>query len=1448
MAQARNTFIKSKLNKDLDARLVPQGEYRDAVNIQVNKSEGDSVGSLENVLGNYPVLNIATMPGLASGLECIGQQVDESNGYVYLFLTNNFQSLIYNKLAKNYIIQFNTNNSSGGANATKILVEGAFLNFSTDYRIYASNILEDFLFWTDNYNQPRKINIGYAEDNAAYYTTEDQISVAKYNPYQAIELWQASTLGGAGKYETTMKDVTSKFLPNGGAGFSTQVYANGATIAPVKIDSVSGQIAAFLNDSSSSNSISGTVYGAAAIGVVQTDGTIRIISGATVTGVTYNPTPPPVGQPPATPPPQWSLTLSGITNFPFAIPDNAEIVLNPNPYYNPDFAGDPSYLEDKFVRFSYRYRFDDNEYSIMAPFTQPAFIPKQDGYFTYNKDTEAIKLELNDDQTAAYRSTIVSFMENKVDDITLRIPLPFEKSELSNALKIQELEILYKESDGLAVKVIDTIPIAKLTEGTGTDTVFAYNYISKKPIKTLPSDAITRVFDKVPVRAFAQEIASNRIVYGNFQNKHTPPASLDYNVGVSQKSAFNLQGGSIQVTNAGTYNQNTVIATNQGSGQGNIEVGSFVSGSGVEDGTQITAVSGTEPNLTDITLNKTITNISAGQVLTVTAFSDDKDTVSIVEYPNATVKQNRTYQVGVVLSDRYGRTSSVILSNNENLVTAESNAFQGDTIYSPYLDNNIPQNTFPGNSLKVLFNSVISSSRNVGLGTPGIYNGNTNSSYNPLGWYSYKIVVKQTEQEYYNVYLPGIMAAYPQDVDLEINKTSHTVLINDNINKVPRDLNEVGPDQKQFRSSVRLFGRVENTNLTVPTNIISGTSNLGEPSLMNDQYYPGRQSHTVSTISTLQDLFDYNPNDRPSPNYFPQFYLLDSNPLVARISTNNRIGQISTLNYSPGEAQINAGALTPIDYPAWNGQQPGNIPIKNISGSIATNAIVTGIGIPEGTYVAIFNVAPASNPAKIGLNNAVVLSTNDVLYFAPGLQLSSGVRELATPGIQYLSVYETEPVDSLLDIFWETTTTGIISDLNTLILNSSDAAGGVGDFTAEWDETITATENIFNAPVFLVDAFGTNLPVYVANANPALATAGVSDITLGNVFNLNNVNVQAVNPYFALTYTNSGTAAGSFNIKPNAEYVNNIFFSTDQAVRLFSFELIVVTKDVNGVASTNIVSIGSSPLGPINIAPITTEIKVNGNVVSSVPTTIRANRTQVSSPVFEVKAHNGAGNTSLRTDDFDYTLTTLTDNNAPAGSQNVLGSGYFQLDQNDDPANTNTKVGAIKILPNPNMPASKFTFVLVARDAGGAGQQQSYTSEIDLRVTPTSIVTGELECEDTNGVQFGYPFVLIGVEGAGIGQNGFYLFPTTGIGNLTAGNNIVTINNTDSVTSTGGTCPNNQTIPFFRAGALTSTNKNFVYDLYAGTGPTHPCTECDTNFPTPTETAVDFTGYSFEIV
>ena len=49
MAEIKNSFLKSKMNKDLDDRLIPNGEYRDANNISVGKSEDDDIGALENV-------------------------------------------------------------------------------------------------------------------------------------------------------------------------------------------------------------------------------------------------------------------------------------------------------------------------------------------------------------------------------------------------------------------------------------------------------------------------------------------------------------------------------------------------------------------------------------------------------------------------------------------------------------------------------------------------------------------------------------------------------------------------------------------------------------------------------------------------------------------------------------------------------------------------------------------------------------------------------------------------------------------------------------------------------------------------------------------------------------------------------------------------------------------------------------------------------------------------------------------------------------------------------------------------------------------------------------------------------------------------------------------------------------------------------------------------------
>ena len=55
MPEIKNQFTSGKMNKDLDERLVPNGQYRDAMNIQVSTSEGSDVGTVQNILGNYKI-------------------------------------------------------------------------------------------------------------------------------------------------------------------------------------------------------------------------------------------------------------------------------------------------------------------------------------------------------------------------------------------------------------------------------------------------------------------------------------------------------------------------------------------------------------------------------------------------------------------------------------------------------------------------------------------------------------------------------------------------------------------------------------------------------------------------------------------------------------------------------------------------------------------------------------------------------------------------------------------------------------------------------------------------------------------------------------------------------------------------------------------------------------------------------------------------------------------------------------------------------------------------------------------------------------------------------------------------------------------------------------------------------------------------------------------------
>ena len=1138
------------MNKDLDDRLIPNGEYRDAQNISVGKSEDDDIGALETVLGN--TLISATNLNNAA-LKIIGYVQDEYNDKVFVFATDytdgtNFNSIPINTPAGKRCIIYSWSAKSPGN--ISILVDNVFLNFSTTNPIQAT-LIEELLFFTDNRNQPRKISI---DKPVGYYTDEIQISVAKYNPFEPISLVKKETgIVAASPTPTSTVFTLDVANPKITVGMSV-VSTNKAGVEKIK--------------------------GNDFITVANVNGAIITLSQAPVNA----------GNNPA-----------DNDNFKFLSSTMS------NKSSDPTWPGDPNFLEDKFVRFSYRFKFDDGEYSIMAPFTQIAYIPKQKGYF------------INGDEDAAYRSTILSWMENNVNNVDLLIPLPDLATNIGSSYKIIEMDVLYKESDALVVKVLESLTLTAIQQGS-SDSTCTYSYQSRKPYKTLPQAQTVRVYDKVPVRALAQETSGNRIIYGNIFDVNTPPSTIDY----------------------------------------------------------------------------------TARSLAKTTFTSD----SWIEYPNHSLKQNRSYQVGFILADKFGRQSSVILSP---VTSGDSSGALGSTIYSPYYDasDNLDIKNWFGDTLQLTVdNPITSGSLNLNneknqtdfvTGQPGLYaiptgsgngfqisdatnedativgnlytfrldasagvnnvvpvinnylrgefidyvkvtnvagtspyvvttNGQVNKSYlnnfkntsdikfsyslNQNGWYSYKVVVKQTEQDYYNVYLPGILKGYPQIKQTgdpvpfpndPLNSTSNIVLINDNINKVPRDLAEVGPDQKQFRSSVQLFGRVQNT--------VVGTS--AGAALNNIQYYPDTSTDTAISIATTNDSnMEF---DNLSAIGQQNIYQIDSKPLIARLATSTGIG-------------------------------------------VVTNA------------TANLNMQP------------------------------------------FLAIYETEPTESLLDIFWETTSVGMLSDLNADIETGYDGPSSISFDFSDLKESINPGTAITDEAWPLTNE-GTPFDLN----NPTEATSFLVVDGLGQ---------NVTSKFFLSQDLTAGSDKYKYQIKSMASSLGN-----DALGNAAGADAYFVYENNSSVRDVYTFTLGLKVIAPSSDAGLTGTLTFTATLLNEDPlfdpalTLISATVDQtILRPLSpKLTAFNGtsANNTlANKTSQLEWTITAGN----PTG---VNGQPCFQIDASN---------GQLTQTPN-NTPNGLYTLTITLKDSVLTGSQgtggDTITSQQQIRIGPTPVNAGVASfCKD----------------------------------------------------------------------------------------------------------------------
>ena len=1358
MPEIKNTFLKAKMNKDLDDRLVPNGEYRDAQNLQISRSEGSSVGEFENIPGNTALVDLS----LGSKGISIGQYTDETNGEIYIFSAGysgnavcpRDLTLYANGLQAATTLSFKdktgmsgtvinpqtlgievgmllwTNGTWGGSVPTitpvvtsmtsttitvdtqtqvsdndavtigwvntihrynikddslALLVRGSFLNFHKDYKIYGVNLLEDLLFWTDNRNQPRKINVDSALNNGiTYYTNEDQISVAKYYPYETpMVLEQKITTADAGNYPATgaavnirgyevelgtdpnalgikVGDIVTGFpgqgaqelweviwIEDAGGTDAVVVYNNFYNTPGTAGASWGGGVSLTFSRPTMENSkgiyqvngfetdVDSTTYAGAPTTIAA--GTALVIeyvfnNTAGTAGAQYTPN---VGDL------ITSDNLTGnkllLTTNPITVADDVRIqsidVITPgtkiemkltksvkvgtstdglrvsaNPDYDSTFTGDPDFLEEKFVRFSYRFKYIDNEYSLSAPFTQICFIPKQHGIFGGGLTTS------NQDMVSAYDSTVVTFMENNIDTIGLKIPLPLGGATASAAVasliddyQISDIEILYKESDALAIKVVDSIPVNEtlsssvtaLPSTSTTEWCYDFTYKSSKPYQTLPTSQNTRVYDKVPIKALAQEVVSNRIAYGNYLEGHTPPSGLDYEIILADKS--------IAYDN---YSQ----------------------------------------------------------------------------YPNHSIKQNRNYQVGFILSDRYGRQSSVVLSSND----ADPNT-AGSTIYVPYktyadvdIEDGLSTYEWLGSALRLKLNNGITQlTNNSQTGEPGLYKayddtsvdkvtlttvgagmtaGTADAIYragfvgqgtglkvtttvsggevtsvvittpgtgyvdgevllikdggaseqatititvnetNVLGWSSYKLAVKQQEQDYYNVYLPGYISGYPVTAATDKGRIAFATLIGDNINKVPRDLNEVGPLQTEFTASVKLYGRVNNptiNNRNVPTGAYY--SNRALP--WNTQYFPDRFNDEVMVIgpagggglelanspfyaATDQGFF-INSADTNLGATKPQlpwgisgadqsFYLQEQNPLILGLKV---------------------GRLTP---------QP---------------QLTTGIGGAANTLGALVSSTTVSGAS------AAVLCMNP-----------------------YLSVSETEPTESLLELFWETSTSGNFVTLNDQVVADYAGVSLVSDSSGTFDEDEASTFVVVNNLKFQ-DSAGNDLTLDSTPVITSILDSNGNELTSGT-------------PPFIIERV--GAPYNNFRIKTNQLFWYGAPTGTKSNVWTLSFQ---TTYDSGAYVDNlnNVITITLQNVAPTTLVFTSTDASTY-TTGQTVATSFDTNSTSFGT----FTGKNGTADTANNQQELCWTLSLTS---APAGS-----TAEWSIDQSGVISKTGTLVNGTYVI------------------------------------------------------------------------------------------------------------------------------------------------------------------------
>ena len=523
MAELKRNFTSSRMNKDLDERLVPNGEYRDALNISISTSESSDEGSVESIKGNSRIgiqaqdRSFTQTLGI-TGQKCIGTVRDEEQNKIYWFIsgtnvdaiaeydenTNSvasvFTDLFNFTTSANYTnspsntITFNTaqpNIKVGAAisgtnvisgttvasisadnktitlsNSGPATISGALsivnpraLNFSPSMFITAANILDGILYFTDNINEPKQIDInksklgtpGFSSSTILRVKSQPQdaalkehITLIKKSPLNAPNITMSNSLRG-GIVNSTFTSASNFFGDtNGSKAPGTEL---GDIIFSPKPSFEVGDNLKFTHSAVEEAGGETILY---EVRVVLTS-----LESESAVAKTFK-----------------SKILS-ITD---------DVIHSANVQWDVALEQKDPFFELVFPRFAYRWKYENGQYSAFSPFSEVAFLPDEVNGYKFDSKSGFNKAMVN-----TVRKITLSTFDTKPKDAV-------------------EVDVLFKQSNNTNVYTVKTLKNNEDTIDITSEQIYA----------TVPSNQLIRPYDNVPRKALSQDVVGNRLVFGNY--------------------------------------------------------------------------------------------------------------------------------------------------------------------------------------------------------------------------------------------------------------------------------------------------------------------------------------------------------------------------------------------------------------------------------------------------------------------------------------------------------------------------------------------------------------------------------------------------------------------------------------------------------------------------------------------------------------------------------------------------------------------------------------------------------------------------------------------------------------------------------------------------------------------------------------------------------------------